>query len=657
IKTIGTYTLKINASKVKYETREIFISINIHNIYTNITYIQPSPVGIDRNVTIQLEYGDIDNGTLISSANIAVSSQVGAQYWPVGNFSYQEISPSGTYNLTFNTSIFGGGGTYVIYVTAYKLNYANATTPISIFVGDRSTTLTSPQIGGVFVPWGRNFTIDVYYNESLGSGISGATIKCDWDLNFYTILEISGGHYQIILNTTAKMIETYTLKINASKLKYEAKEIFISVIIRNIYTNLTYIQPDPVGFKSNVTIQLEYGDTDNFTLISGATIAVSDDFGALYWPLSNYSFIEISPLGTYNLTLNTSYFGGIGTHLIYVTANKLNYANATIPISIFVEDMDATLGLFPPDGNVQTYLGQNITLILNYSDALNGNPIPNANITYSESKIGTGDFNYDATSDLYNTTLDTSGLGVGIYYIIIKANGSDKGYEILGDIYTLQILRIPTNLTAINDTYNIEPNTNFTINVLFQVNESLVYIENATVTYSWPRGEGDLNDLNNGSYQISLIAPSSVGLYKITIRAFKDDYQYQEIEIVINVVSPPPGPGEEPIPPLFFPPEDIGPLLAIIIIPMVAAIAALSVYMAWYRHFRYPVIVRKMRKAVKNIKKKKTIKSFDVGSRTDIISNLIKKDFEKFQNEILIPLTGKKKDLGIKKEKKAGKKK
>ncbi|NVM04606.1 MAG: hypothetical protein HWN67_19945 [Candidatus Helarchaeota archaeon] len=650
--------MKINASKPKYETREIFISINIRNIYTNLTYIQPSPVGIDRNVTIQLEYGDIDNGTLISSANIVVSSQVGAQYWSVSNFSYQEISPSGTYNLTFNTSIFGSGGTYVIYVTAYKLNYANATTPISIFVGDRSTTLTSPQIGGVFVPWGRNFTIDVYYNESLILGISGATVKCDWDLNYYTILEIGGGHYQIILNTTAKMIETYTLKINSSKLKYEAKEIFISVIIRNIYTNLTYIQPDSVNFRSNVTIQLEYGDTDNITLISGATITVSDDFGALYWPLSNYSFIEISPLGTYNLTLNTSYFGGVGTFLVYVTASKSNYANATTPISIFVEDMDATLGLFPPDGNVQTYLGQNITLILNYSDTRNGNPIPNANITYSESIIGAGNFNYDVTSELYNATLNTSGLGVGLYYIIIKANGSDKGYEILGDIFTLQILRVPTNLTAANYTYNIIPSSNFTINVIYNVSLWAEYIENATVTYSWPRGEGDLNEIGNGSYEITLTAPASEGLYKITIRAFKDDYQYQEIEIDVNAQFPPlPPPTKEKIPPPIFPQEDIRPLLAMIIIPMIAAIAALSVYMAWYRHFRYPVIVRRMRKAIKNIKKKKSIKPFDVGSRTDIISGLIEKDFEKFQNEILVPLTGKKKDLGIKVVKKSGKKK
>ncbi|MFX0137012.1 MAG: hypothetical protein ACFFDN_25465, partial [Candidatus Hodarchaeota archaeon] len=229
IKPIGIYTLKINASKPGYVNQEILISINIRNIYTNLTFIQPSPVGIDRNVTVQLEYGDIDNGTLISNANITVSSELGAQYWSVSNFSYQEISPSGTYNLTFNTSIFGGGGTYVIYVTAYKLNYANATTPISIFVGDRSTTLTSPQIGGLFVPSGRNITIDIYYNESLGPGISNATIKCDWNSSYYTIQEVGFGQYNITLNTTIKPIGTYTLKINASKAKYETREIFISI--------------------------------------------------------------------------------------------------------------------------------------------------------------------------------------------------------------------------------------------------------------------------------------------------------------------------------------------------------------------------------------------------------------------------------------------
>ncbi|MFX1449336.1 MAG: hypothetical protein ACFFCM_00755, partial [Promethearchaeota archaeon] len=322
IKSIDIYPLKINASKNGYVNQEIIISINIRNIYTNLTFVQPSPVGIDRNVTIQLKYGDIDNSILISDANITISSKIGAQYWPLTNFSYEEVSPPGNYTITFNTSIFGSGGTYVIYVTAYKSNYANATTPISIFVSDITTTLTSPQIGGLFVPWGKNITIDLFYNESLTQGISGATVKCDWDSGYYTIQEVGAGQYNLTLNTTIKTIGTYTLKINASKAKYETREIFISINIRNIYTNLTFVQPSPVGIDRNVTIQLEYGDIDNGTLISSANMVVSSQVGAQYWSVSNFSYQEVAPSGTYNLTFNTSIFGGGGTYVIYVTAYK-----------------------------------------------------------------------------------------------------------------------------------------------------------------------------------------------------------------------------------------------------------------------------------------------------------------------------------------------
>ncbi len=654
IKTIGTYTLKINASKAKYETKEIFISINIRNIYTNLTYIQPSPVGIDRNITIQLEYGDIDNGTLISNANITVSFELGAQYWPLNNYSYFEISPSGTYNLTFNTSIFGGGGTYVIYVTAYKANYANATNPISIFVVDRSTTLTSPQVGGVFVPWGRNETIEIFYNETSTQGISNATIQCNWDLGYYTIQEVGSGKYTITLNSTSKTIGTYTLKINASKSKYETREIYISINIHNIFTNLSYIQPDPVEFRSNISILISYGDTDNNTLISDANLSVSFEFGAQYWSLSNYSYFEISSSGIYNLTFNTSIFGRVGTFLIYITANKSNYANASIPISIFIELIDATLILEDLD---DTYLKQNITLKLYYNDS-SGKPIENANITYSEDSLGAGGFNYNS-SGFYYLNLNTSNLGIGVYYIFVKANGSNLGYKIKTDTFLLKIFNIPTILTAEYNILNVTPGSSFTIRVTFEVDNSstgwIEFIKNATVTYYWVRGEGNLTDNLDGTYEFTMDAPMTTKTYDITISAFKENYTALNIIIYLVVQLPPQEPGKEQ-PPLFFPPEDIRPLLAMIIIPMVGAIAGLSVYMAWYRHFRYPVIVRRMRKAIKNIKKKKTVKPFEVGSRTDLISGLVEKDFEKFQNEILIPLTGKKKGFG-KMEKKAGKKK
>ncbi|NVM01674.1 MAG: hypothetical protein HWN67_05035, partial [Candidatus Helarchaeota archaeon] len=323
-----------------------------------------TPIFTGDTVLIKVNYTDIDEeeGIIGATLNYTIDNATeikGFMTYYGGGVYIAEIDTTGWQYGLYNLSV-SANKTYFIPQYRDKLIQLEVT---------QTTIFTSPQIGGLFVPWGTNVTIDAYYNDSLNQGISNATVKCDWNSGYYTIQEMGSGHYQIILNTTIKPIGIYPLKINASKTGHVNQEIFISINIRNIYTNLTFIQPSPVGIDRNVTVQLEYGDIDNGTLISNANITVSSELGAQYWPLNNFSYKEVSPSGTYNLTFNTSIFGGGGTYVIYITANKTNYANATTPVSIFVGDRSTTL-TSPQIGGLFVPSGRNVTIDVYYNESL-----------------------------------------------------------------------------------------------------------------------------------------------------------------------------------------------------------------------------------------------------------------------------------------------
>jgi hypothetical protein len=139
-------------------------------------------------------------------------------------------------------------------------------------------------------------------------------------------------------------------------------------------------------------------------------------------------------------------------------------------------------------------------------------------------------------------------------------------------------------------------------------------ILNASVTYAWAYGTGVLTDLDNdGTYEATL-ANAPEGVYPITITAFAgDDYDFATFEITLVVTRP------ETVP---------GPDLSWLVYVLGAAIAGLTIFFTLYQtHFKYPPLVRKVRKLRKKIRKEKKTKLMILENRGQIVKNV-------FQNEI-----------------------
>ncbi|MFX0019973.1 MAG: hypothetical protein ACFFAF_14730, partial [Candidatus Hermodarchaeota archaeon] len=136
-------------------------------------------------------------------------------------------------------------------------------------------------------------------------------------------------------------------------------------------------------------------------------------------------------------------------------------------------------------------------------------------------------------------------------------------------------------------------------------------IKNATVTYKWAYGQGLLLDPDNdGIYEADLVNVPS-GTYIITITASAgDDYDFESYEITLSVNIR----------------EGLDLTLLVIIFSSII-IGLLLVFGLYQKHFKYPPLVRKIRKLRKKVRKGKKIKPIGLSKREEIVK-------ETFNNKI-----------------------
>ncbi|NVM37598.1 MAG: hypothetical protein HWN81_18525, partial [Candidatus Lokiarchaeota archaeon] len=129
---------------------------------------------------------------------------------------------------------------------------------------------------------------------------------------------------------------------------------------------------------------------------------------------------------------------------------------------------------------------------------------------------------------------------------------------------------------------------------------------------------------NDGTYEI-LLENVREGIHTITINAFAgDNYNFESYVITLVVTAPTVSPG---------------PDLSWLIYVLVGAIAGLTIVFTLYQtHFKYPPMVRKIRKLKKKVRKAKKTKPIMINKREEIIQTHLQTqidliDLESFQPE------------------------
>jgi hypothetical protein len=329
-KNVGAYSVKIETGRAGFENQTIYISISIRGIFTELTYTTPGSVSPGSTVSIPVQYKDVDNDVLIPGAGVYISSQSDSQFWSSASYTSVESSTTpGTYTLSFNSNVFGGTGSYQIYLKANKTNYADALSTVNIFVQNREATISSIFINGVNktldksveVPIRKIVNITVNYVDiQTKANITSGTLEIEGTDYSESFLENTAlKHYYVSVNTSELGIGTHFLTITGQKSSYVSVSAVIKMKIEPINITIqTVTGEDLIEIKPTdiYTLRFLIEDSDFMQPIENLTVGytiitqgVLYERGVLLDPDGDGIFekeLITLPVGTYTITISVT---------------------------------------------------------------------------------------------------------------------------------------------------------------------------------------------------------------------------------------------------------------------------------------------------------------------------------------------------------------
>ncbi|MHA1914909.1 MAG: hypothetical protein ACW986_09010 [Promethearchaeota archaeon] len=587
----------------------------------------------------------------IDNANLKFKYKVDQQ-WPTNLSAFSEIrillndNPHtetvslSTANLTFGDAKAGGFD-----ITNLILKDVNITLSIQVFIGntfgfDQNLTIsiddislvityveTVPDIPTVLdlflngdnktsdpiiiIPYGEQLNITIkYLVRSTRLHILNASVQLSGKISKTIPENTLQNHYNITIDTTLLGVGIQTFTILAQKNLYENQELQFFVEVTERETSLE-LYLDSMQKADRDTIQVEVDDIinvtvyykDNITELSGATVSISG-------------------IGDMNETINGYYISISANELdqkvnsLIINAQLLNYTPQTIQfiIEIIERETDLQLYLNGDDKTTDPSLELPISLMLNitvrFQDSTTGVHIINSSVQL-EGDPPVLNFTENLGLNQYTLIVNTSALNIGVNLFRIVA------YEPNYEIQTINLRIIVNKINAIISTESGIPSIG-TIpgqNVVLRVNLTNTdfggFITGALVSYGWAYGQGNLTDLDNdGIYEGLIDGNVPIGTYIITLTAIGDEnINFESYEIILTVSKPEAQAGQTWI---------VYVLIALII-------GVVSVFTAYQTHFKYPPLMRKVRKLRKKIRKdKKKIKPLVVPNREEILQTRFK---------------------------------
>jgi hypothetical protein len=384
-----------------------------HSSDLELVYPTDAISTLETNVTfgdlllIIMEAEDTDSSVLVPGGTLTLD-------WVLGSDTFDD-SANGQYTKVIDTSLLPRKGQYAMSLTWDHPSYDSAISSLTINV-NYPASLTSPQYPGIEGPVGDSQTFRVRFANVNGTGITGATISCDWS-NPYSVTPIGSGVYEFQLNTAGIPIGEYPIQIDAKKIFVEPQSLVMYVEVREIYNSISYTSNElsiPLGEASSFLFT--WYDTDHSSPVQGSASSISCNWTSFHTSGEmNYTVVETTP-GTYNITIYTESDDPLtGSDLFTVTfdVQKPNYQNHTFDIGVEIRKRNTLFVLDEPVS--QTPFGDTIYVLVFYQDTdLRvgiGNGTSEVRITVTTSELG---------SLVYSSS--PSSLGVGHYNISIPTS-------------------------------------------------------------------------------------------------------------------------------------------------------------------------------------------------------------------------------------------
>ena len=549
---IGDNTLKINKSNIFYgwwtfkAMSPNFLNISNTKIYNHGQWVPSSSYKTGESTEIKTQV----NFSSEIPSNLELTSVYLTIYHPNGTIWIEESkSPDEYGNVTFSEITVGSynttGGIY-----NYTLFWSNGTALGGLkssftIIHESSMTLLRPTdaindlIADGYV--GDIIPLRIFLKDSENNiPISDAQVTHNWTGGQNIDLEDSAmGIYEVIVETETLSLGIYKIIINASKIGFLDCNL---TLILNLGedTKLQRLEYDYyIEFHANTSIKFEYLDS-NDDGIDNAIVELN---------ISNPSLYTINNTGNgiYNVEINTSFINKIGYFYLNINFSKGEYETQerTFQFEIVAQSVNLTVILnsqgIKENSLFESKFNDEIVIRANSMAKYDRIYLFDGNFTFI-----CGDYEVNLTkSDDYwfNNSIKilTTYFSLGYNYAYIKFNMDN--YQTTVFPFQIIISQIPIEVLTIDFDESVDGYLGEDISIEIQIKESgsNIFIDGATVSYSWDYGLGTLDGKGSGIYELELKIPDDIeeDNYKITLVISKEGSEYKstEFSFIIDITK------------------------------------------------------------------------------------------------------------------------
>jgi hypothetical protein len=390
----GVYELVIHfnwtGSIQKYYNRTVRAFVNVVGEASELDLLESSgPTPYLENMSYIYLYSELYSGIGISNSTPPVGNVFIYIQFPGESIDFSQVSIfevvgyPGQYAIEFNSTIFGKPGIYTMLV------FVNWSKSVDPFYGNRTDTVTvriTPRSSVITVippestPYGVNATFTFSFDDVVdvtparianGSqmhvtiGLPGCTL-------FYNT---STRQFHVSFNTSLLGPpignRQFTMSISWTGAPFYAnvtgRTIIINIRFRDTEFDCTSINPTPYG--NNITLTMTFDDVtqESSNPINDGLITLLN--GSQIIPAVNYQLSSLGN-GIYELQLNTTYFGRLGTYQLKleITTSHFYYAVATASRTLSLRYRLTTLVIEPVG---ETAYNSSLNVVFQYTDVLN----------------------------------------------------------------------------------------------------------------------------------------------------------------------------------------------------------------------------------------------------------------------------------------------
>jgi hypothetical protein len=499
---VGTYQFSLSVQwdplrqPFYLNTTTLTLTGSVRLTDTLLTSDAPTPytVPYTDNVSIIVTFTDLDNTVGIEGAGSAIRINYTATGAIPATWDYEVVSP-GRYRIIINTTDAGAPGIKTMQISIDYYPYRLAWVQLSFQVRLRDGVLTA-DVSDAYAGETVTVLVNLTDSDAYGAPIDGATLNFTWD-DPHTVIPLGDGLYEILLNTSSKNQDIYTIFIEASATDFRILPLAIDFELYALTTKVVTQEVAPASWGDSVTISAIFNDTINNELILDATLSFT-------WDRNSYTMNESTP-GYYTAELDTSLVDA-STYYIVIRANKTNYLSSFAQITLVVDSLDIEVKLV--NGIFATVSrGEKVNMTVFLNDTYNNQPLLGANVTvywtFNESReaalieLGNGYYQFFIETDdsesaqsyqaivnvlkpNYRAISEVLTLGIRQTETAVWFDAVSQGYEDLIFNWS-QVIRIGV--------YVVAPELNVT-------NDDY-YLENCTVT--WKSGSYNGNLTFDGS--------------------------------------------------------------------------------------------------------------------------------------------------------------